>query len=303
VSYDWGTQWPGVFERHAEDCPAAEGLPCTCGPLGFIASITDPDSDRRIFSPMLESDTEARGWRREQELALDAWTTPSGNGSATEPRARVGSRTAPVDPRRAYEPPLRSGRPREHERRAPRVNASVPLRETNRHDVPLSALVDQFLDAAEDGEARDRDGRPYSDEALGELEWALGGYVAGRFSELEAGAVRGRHVFRLIEELEDAGMPRSRLESVIGALRRMFDYASDLGLVRVNPAAYVSLPSDDDRPRRRLRETIETRTPPASRDAGGFGESVISERTIWMLVKIVTLIFICIALVLAAESI
>jgi hypothetical protein len=73
--------------------------------------------------------------------------------------------------------------------------------------------------------------------------------------------------------------------------------------VRVNPATYISLPSDDRRPRQRLRETIETRTPSAPREAAAFGESLISERTIWMLVKIVTLIFICIALVLAAESI
>jgi hypothetical protein len=177
------------------------------------------------------------------------------------------------------------------------------VRAVESHDLPLAELIERFLNAAEDGEARDRDGRPYSDEALAELEWALGGYVDGHLSDLDAGAVRGRHVFRLIEELEDAGMPRSRLESVVGALRELFDYATDMGLVRVNPATYVSLPANERRPRSRLRETVETRTPPAARDTAAFGENLISERTIWMCVKLVTLIFICIALVLVAESV
>jgi site-specific recombinase XerD len=169
----------------------------------------------------------------------------------------------------------------------------------------VSALIDMFLDAAEAGEARGRDGRPYSDDELAEFEWAFAGYVEGQFADLNASAVRGRHIFRLIDELEDAGMPRSRLRSVVTAVRELFDYAAEIDLVQVNPATYVSLPPDERRTRTRLRETLETRMPPASPDASGgaFTGSVISERAIWMSVKMVALIFICIALVLVAESV
>jgi hypothetical protein len=184
------------------------------------------------------------------------------------------------------------------------------------HGLSVTSLIDTFLDAAEDGEARGASGRPYTDDELAELEWALAGYVEGNFHDLDAGAVRGRHVFRLIDELEDAGMPRSRLRSVVGALREMFEYAADRDLVRVNPAAYVSLPEDDRRPRVRLPETIEARIPRVSRSSregapahfgsnapSPLGGNLVSEDVIWMCVKIVTLVFVCIALVLAAESI
>jgi hypothetical protein len=169
--------------------------------------------------------------------------------------------------------------------------------------MPVSALIEKFLDAAEDGEARGQDGRPFSDDELAELEWALSGYVGSHFGNLSAGAVRGRHVFKLIDELEDAGMPRSRLRSVVGALRELFDYAAALDLIRVNPATYVSAPADDRPARRRLADTIEARAERPRGEAGPFADSMISERVIWTCVKIVTLIFILIALVLVAESV
>jgi site-specific recombinase XerC len=104
-------------------------------------------------------------------------------------------------------------------------------------------------------------------------------------------------------------MPRSRLRAVVDALRELFDYAADLNLIRVNPATYVSAPAEERPARRRLAETIETRAARPRGERGersepsAFGDSMISERVIWMCVKIVTLIFICIALVLVAESV
>jgi hypothetical protein len=298
MAYDWGTEWPGVFERHADWCPSAEGEPCTCGPLGYSASIPDPATGVRVVSPMLETPAEARVWRREQELAVDSGSAGArnGNGSANGTRHRNGD--APRVPRRAVErdpEPVAPPR-REVRRRAPQPPPDPVM------SMSMSELIDEFLDAAEDGEARGSEGRPYSDDELGELGWALTGYVESHLADVDLGEVRGRHVFRLIEELEDAGMPRSRLRSVIGALRQLFDYAADRGLVRVNPAKYISLPDDDRRPRRRLAETLETRRAPAPAPDRPF-EGAMSEAAIWMIVKIVALVFVCIALVLAAESI
>jgi hypothetical protein len=320
MPYDWGTHWPGVLERHADHCPFSDGEACTCGPLGYIASIPDPDTGVRVSSPLLETAAEARAWRREQEWAVDPGHGTGRNGHGPDrPAMPVMRQTEATEqwapqpmpdraPRRHSEPlrdqPARRTRDvRSRELPAPRAH--------DRDDIPVSQLIERFLDAAEDGEARSRDGRPYSDDELAELDWALGGYVAGNIGDLSAGAVRGRQVFRLIDELEDAGMPRSRLHAVVGALTELFDYAVDLGLVRVNPATYVAVPGDDPRPRQRLRETLEMRAPRspgdgargALRDAGAFADNVISERAIWMSVKIVTLIFILIALVLVAESV
>jgi hypothetical protein len=326
VPYDWGTKWPGVFERHADRCPFRYGETCTCGPLGYVAATPGPITGELVRSPLLETLEEARTWRRDQDLAGSSQHqgSPGSNGAGHPARTQVlrGESTqafdvhdeiapAPLEyeppppldyepePPIDYEPPARPAAPtRPPSRRAPR-------RAPGRGDISVSALIDRFLDAAEDGEARGKDGRPFSEDELAELEWALSGYVARQLGTVSAGAVRGAHVFQLIDDLEDAGMPRSRLRSVVGALRELFDYAADLDLVRVNPATYVSLPSDDRRPRKRLVETLESRKSPADaqHDGHGFGESLVSERTIWMLVKIVALIFICIALVLVAESV
>ena len=51
MAYDWRTELPGVFARHADNCPCRDGGPCTCGPLGYRASIVDPDTGRRTLSP------------------------------------------------------------------------------------------------------------------------------------------------------------------------------------------------------------------------------------------------------------
>jgi hypothetical protein len=333
MPYDWSTRWAGVFERHADFCPFSDGQMCTCGPLGYIAGIQDPDTGARVTSPMLDTLEEGRAWRREQEWAVgphhasgngngsgSGHRNGNGNGRRTRPMsampdeidtevlvAQVGRQarrnaSGPTD-----DPPRRPAPRAVH---APPSRRSEPLDPGPDHDdMPVSALIERFLSAAEDGEARGREGRPFSDDELAELEWALSGYVGSHFGDLGAGAVRGRHVFKLIDELEDAGMPRSRLRAVVDALRELFDYAADLNLIRVNPATYVSAPAEERPARRRLAETIETRAARPRGERGersepsAFGDSMISERVIWMCVKIVTLIFICIALVLVAESV
>jgi hypothetical protein len=324
MPYSWGTQWPGVFERHADRCPFQDGGTCTCGPLGYVASIADPDTGDRVASPLLESPVEARSWRREQEWALSPQTVSmNGNGHAPiddPPRPRA--RRRPVEPDMPRERPRRqSKRELESDRQARDFESDRPARDFDSDRGParprrrdgtgptVATLIERFLDAAEDGEARDSKDRPYSDDELSELEWALENYVRSHLGDLDAATVRGRHVFRLVDELEDAGMPRSRLRSVVTAVRELFDYGVSLDLIRTNPAGYISLP-DDSRPSRRLADTVESRIPGRgpSRAAGavggnGVGETMISERAIWMSVKIVTLAFICIALILVAESV
>jgi hypothetical protein len=361
---------------------------CTCGPLGYAAAISDPDTGEFVSSPLLETAEEARAWRREQEWAVDpqraAASNGNGNGGGSsrvtrtstsrtraipatiersglgddEPTGRASSRDGtrhsqeapprravedsrePAPPRRravddareataprraveeSREPPARRRRPVDDVREAadprravddpseatatPRRAAEIPPNPIDERGSTVSTLIDRFLDAAEDGEARGRDGRPYTDDELAELEWALAGYVDSHIGHLDASRVRGRHIFQLVDELEDADMPRPRLLSVVDAVRELFGYAADRDLVRVNPAEYISMPADElePQPRRqpRVQETLETGVERPTPRGAPF-DNFVSEQTIWMLVKIVALVFVCIALVLVAESV
>jgi hypothetical protein len=77
MAYTSRTKWPGIVAQHADYCAAREGGECTCGPVGYRASIEDPESGEPVLSPVLESLGEARVWRYEQREAFDAWRATS----------------------------------------------------------------------------------------------------------------------------------------------------------------------------------------------------------------------------------
>ena len=72
MAYDWKTELPGVFSRHADGCPMRETGECSCGPLGYRASIRDWETNRRSVSPMYETLVEALSWQRDQVVSQDA---------------------------------------------------------------------------------------------------------------------------------------------------------------------------------------------------------------------------------------
>ena len=72
MPYDWRTEWPGVFARHADSCPVRNGHRCTCGPLGYRASARDAQSSRRVLSPDFQTVAEARAWLGDQQQTLEA---------------------------------------------------------------------------------------------------------------------------------------------------------------------------------------------------------------------------------------
>src|SRR4051794_7829968 len=143
MPYDWGTHWPGVLERHADRCPFSDGEACTCGPLGYIASIPDPDSGERVSSPMLETAAEARAWRREQEWAIDPDHAAGLNGQGPArpaPRARPASPANPARPSMRREAAAeRWGPPATRPDRAPRRRS-----ESSRDDVSVAQLIERF---------------------------------------------------------------------------------------------------------------------------------------------------------------
>jgi hypothetical protein len=77
MSYTTRTRWAGVVAQHADHCRSREGEECSCGPLGYRASVEDPETGEPVLSPVLDTVAEARAWRHEQREAFDAWRASS----------------------------------------------------------------------------------------------------------------------------------------------------------------------------------------------------------------------------------
>jgi hypothetical protein len=77
MAYTWRTKWPGIMAQHADHCRARDGAECSCGPIGYRASVEDPETGEPVLSPVLETLAEARAWRHEQSEAFDAWRASS----------------------------------------------------------------------------------------------------------------------------------------------------------------------------------------------------------------------------------
>jgi Phage integrase, N-terminal SAM-like domain len=289
MPYDWRTELPGIFARHADNCPRRNGGFCICGPLGYRASLVDPETGRRSLSPDFETVAEAQAWQRDQHEAAVASNGVPTNGS------------------------------------------------------DLGAVIDEFLQAAEDGRARDRGGEAYPPERLRQLRGALS-YVDSALGSTSIEDVRRRHVQAMLEQLRASGVTTDRLTSIAAALRSLYAYAIQRDLVGYSPVVELGLPSPDE---------LEPRSPadpslpaPATYDTlsgalarmpraeenwspdrqyrdpqygdrqypdphyaerhspdGQWGNAMPMERVMWWAVRVVVLLFGLIALVLVAESV
>jgi hypothetical protein len=193
MAYDWRTELPGVFARHADNCPRRDGGPCICGPLGYRASIVDPDTGRRTLSPDFATVAEAQAWQRDQHEAAAA------------------SKVVP------------------------------------QHGNELGAVIDDFLQAAEDGRARERQGNPYTPERLRQLRGALS-YVDSALGSTPLEDVRRRHIQGMLEQLRASGVTADRLTSIVEALRSLYAYAIQRDLVGYSPVVELGLPEPGDFP-------------------------------------------------------
>jgi hypothetical protein len=77
MAYSTRTRWPGIVAQHADHCRSREGEDCTCGPVGYRASVEDPETGAPVMSPVFDTAPEARAWRLEQRDAFDAWSASS----------------------------------------------------------------------------------------------------------------------------------------------------------------------------------------------------------------------------------
>jgi hypothetical protein len=183
VAYDWKTELPGVFSRHADSCPVREGGECNCGPLGYRSSIRDWETSRRSVSTLFETPVEALAWQRDQVLSQD-----TSRGLALD-RGELG------------------------------------------------ALIDEFLQAADDGMA----GKPFSHEDVRALRGALS-YVDSELGTMDVQDVRRRHIQALVDQLRSSGVAAARIHSIVDALQALYGYAIQRELVGFSPVVELQLP-------------------------------------------------------------
>jgi hypothetical protein len=191
LAYDWKTELPGVFSRHADDCPVRDGGEDTCGPLGYRASIRDWETNRRTVSPLYESPHEALAWQRDQIVSWDA------------SRNLASERTQ------------------------------------------VAALIDEFLQSAENEVAYDGGSKRYTRESVRQLRGALS-YVDSELGTMDVQDVRRRHVQALLEQLRASGLPGPRVIAVAEALRDLYAYAIRRDLVGFSPAVELDLPASEN---------------------------------------------------------
>jgi hypothetical protein len=109
----------------------------------------------------------------------------------------------------------------------------------------LGALVDEFLQAAEDGLIRDAREARYTHEGVRTLRGALS-YAESELGTMDVQDIRRRHVQALIEQLHGSGVATGRIVAVTDALRALYAYAIRRELVGFSPMVELELPPSDN---------------------------------------------------------
>ena len=204
-------------------------------------------------------------------------------------------------------------------RRSPTRSPPAP---SSPDEARVGSLIDEFIEAAEDGRARNRSGRHYRPSALRDLRGILRHHVARDLGHMRLRDVRTRHVQALVDRLAAEGLSESRIRSVVSAVRALYAYAIEQGSVEFSPATGLVIsrerggsdedqmdpdfeddppdfdwPEDDDGPRR-WREPA-----PPERPRGDYQPiALLSERILSLVLRIVFVIFILFALFTIAQS-
>jgi Phage integrase, N-terminal SAM-like domain len=117
-----------------------------------------------------------------------------------------------------------------------------------RDAMTVGAAIDEFVEAAQDGRAPNRSGRPYKPSALRDLRGILEYHVAPELGDLRLRDVRREHVQALVDRLGAERLSESRIRSVISALRALYGYAIEQRYVEFNPADALVMPRIDELP-------------------------------------------------------
>jgi hypothetical protein len=175
----------------------------------------------------------------------------------------------------------------------------------------VGAVIDEFLDAARGGQIVHVNGHPYEDEQIRDMRWSLRGYVASELGEMGIGALNAAELRAFIDRLDANGLSQARTRAVVKALRALLRYAAERGMVAWSVPDTLVFGDADERPEPRFAvpppsPAAATPEPPVATAPVPVQAPVstgIPDDVIWLILKIVTLVFALIALVLVAESV
>jgi hypothetical protein len=285
MGYDLGGPWRGILTHHSDACPARLGQPCTCGPLGYRATIDDVQRQASVPGPVLPTVEEARAWEQEQHTAMHAFEAavrPMDGHGAQAPGQPLGTRA---------------------------VWAARPV-ETHGYQATaqpntVAAVVDEFLEAARAGEVTDPAGRPYDAEQFRDLRWSLRGYVASELGAMRIAELDGAALRAFVGHLDATGLAQPRTRSVVGALRALLRYAAERGMVPWSAPNLLMFGDADEQPYGAplLTQPVTAAAPAIAPAPASISSGSVPDEVIWLILKIVTLVFALIALVLVAESV
>jgi hypothetical protein len=105
----------------------------------------------------------------------------------------------------------------------------------------LGDVIDEFLEAANEGRACDRWGKKYTEDGLHQLRGALS-YVDAALGLLNVADVRRGHVQGLVDQLVASGLTIARVYAVVDALEALYAYAIETQIVGATPVVLLDLP-------------------------------------------------------------
>jgi hypothetical protein len=157
------------------------------------------------------------------------------------------------------------------------AEARAYAREGDDHHRPhtFGAALDEFL--AQTADAR-------------ELERSLA--LVDELEERELKAIRRRHLQAVLDRLDRSGVTPQRVEGVADSLREFFGWAVDEQLLDYSPAEALIVGHREQH----TSTTTMTGTAPVP-------EGMVPDHVIWMALKIASVAFVLIALILVAESV
>jgi len=160
--------------------------------------------------------------------------------------------------------------------------------------VTMAAAIEDFIEAAEQGQALNRSGRRYRPSALRDLTGILRYHVAPALGERPVPDVRRADIQAFVDRLGAERLSESRIRSVISALRALYGYAIDQGYVEFNPADGLMMPSA---PAEDAGEGAAM-PPPSDRDTEEYKPiAVLPERLLSLALRAALLVFAVVAVV------
>jgi hypothetical protein len=127
----------------------------------------------------------------------------------------------------------------------PKVPDTPPTRRLAPNREELGAVIDEFMQAAEEGEVEDGYGQYYTPEELRELHSALS-HVKSELGTMNVRAIHRWHVQGMLDELRRAGLAPGRLTAVVEALHALYSYAIERGLVDDSPVIFLTFPQHSE---------------------------------------------------------